>query len=205
MKLLGSLTSPYVRKVRILIHEKRLPVEVVVEDPWPAESRVPAHNPLGKVPTLVLDDGEALFDSPLVMAWLDHRFACGMVPNDPRGYWACMKWHALANGTIDAVVARVLELRRPADKRLDAVLAREEARFARALDHAEDAMTGAPWLVGTSITVADIALGVALQYADFRHPHDWRSARPRLARWHATLCARPSFRETLPPGFVPVA
>ncbi|RPI47251.1 MAG: glutathione S-transferase [Betaproteobacteria bacterium] len=201
MKLYGSLTSPYVRKVRILLKEKTLPVEFVVEDPWQEGSRIPAMNPLGKVPTLLLDDGEAMYDSSLVISWLDFRFQCGIVPAEQKGYWDCMKWHTLANGILDATVARVLEQRRPPEKQMPERLAREDARVTRALDQIESRMTGGAYLVGPAFSLADIALGVALQYIDFRDPQSWREKRQRLARWHAGITARPSFVDTLPPGF----
>ncbi|MCC6534470.1 MAG: glutathione S-transferase N-terminal domain-containing protein [Burkholderiales bacterium] len=203
MKLYGSLTSPYVRKVRVLIKEKTLPVELVVDDPWLETTRIPAMNPLGKVPALLLDDGEAIYDSTLVIAWLDFRFQCGIVPAEQKGYWDCMKWHTLANGILDAAVARVLESRRPAEKQMPERMAREQARIERALDQIESRMTGGAYLVGPGFTLADIALGVALQYLDFRDPDPWRDRRARLARWHAGIVARSSFAETLPPGFVP--
>ena len=205
MKLYGSLTSPYVRKVRILLKEKTLPVEFVVEDPWQEQSRIPAMNPLGKVPTLLLDDGEAIYDSPLVIAWLDFRFQCGIVPSEQKGYWDCMKWHTLANGILDATVARVLEQRRPPGKQMPDRLAREATRVSRALDQIESRMTGGAYLVGPAFSLADIALGVALQYIDFRDPQPWRDKRARLGRWHAGITARPSFGDTLPPGFAPPA
>jgi len=204
MKLYGSLTSPYVRKVRVLIKEKNLPIELVVEDPWPEHSRIASMNPLGKVPTLLLDDGEAVYDSPVVSAWLDFRFQCGLIPSEQKAYWDCMKWQALAHGIIDATVARVLELRRPPEKQMPEAMAREARRVQRALDQIESRMTGGGVLVGSGFTLADIALGVALQYIDFRDAQPWREGHPRLARWMAGVAARSSFVDTLPPGFVPV-
>ncbi len=205
MRLYGSLTSPYVRKVRVLVKEKNLPVELVVEDPWHEQSRIPAMNPLGKVPALMLDDGEVLYDSALVIAWLDFRFQCGIVPTEQKGYWDCMKWHTLANGILDAAVARVLEARRPQDKQLAPVMAREQARIERALDQIESRMTGGAYLVGPAFTLADIALGVALDYLDFRNAVAWRTNRARLGRWHAGIAQRPAFVGTLPPGYSPPA
>ncbi len=201
MKLYGSLTSPYVRKVRVVIKEKNLPVELIVDDPWSEQSRIPRMNPLGKVPTLLLDDGEAIYDSALVIAWLDFRFQCGIVPSEQKGYWDCMKWHALANGILDATVVRVLESRRPREKQMPRVMAREKVRIDRALAQIESRMTGSAYLVGPAYTLADIALGVALQYIDFRDACDWRKACTRLARWHAGIVERPSFRDTVPPGY----
>ncbi|MBI3067917.1 MAG: glutathione S-transferase C-terminal domain-containing protein, partial [Betaproteobacteria bacterium] len=125
-----------------------------------------------------------------------------LTPKDPAGYWQAQWWQALGNGIIDAVIARVLETRRPPEKQWADKMAREENRVHRALDVAERAFKGGRYLVGPGFTLADLVTGVALQYVDFRYPHDWRSGHPGLARWHAGITARKSFQETLPPGFV---
>lgn len=202
MKLYGSPASPYARKARVLIKEKKLPCEFVVEDPWPADSRIPDMNPLGKVPVLEIAPGSYLFESALVVHYLDHVDGKSIEPKDAAGYWQSQWWQALGNGIIDAVVARLLETRRPQDKQMPEKMAREEARIRRALDVGEKAFRGGRFLVGNRFTLADLVLGVALQYTDFRYPHDWRSQAPRLARWHAGITARRSFEQTLPPGFV---
>jgi glutathione S-transferase len=202
MKLYGSPASPYARKARVLIEEKKLPCEFVVEDPWPADSRIPDMNPLGKVPVLEIAPGSYLFESALVVHYLDHVDGKSIEPKDAAGYWQSQWWQALGNGIIDAVVARLLETRRPEEKQMPEKMAREEARIRRALDVGEQAFRGSRFLVGNRFTLADLVLGVALQYTDFRYPHDWRSRAPRLARWHAGITARRSFEQTLPPGFV---
>jgi glutathione S-transferase len=202
MKLFGSPTSPYVRKARVLIAEKGLRCEFVMEDPWPDDSPVPARNPLGKVPVLDIGDGDYLFESALVVHYLDHLDGRPLAPPDAAGYWQAQWWQALGNGIIDAVVARVLESRRPPDKQMPEKTAREERRVHRAVETAERAVGAGAFLVGKCITLADLVMGVALQYADFRYPHDWRSRAPKLARWQAGVAARRSFEETLPPGFV---
>ncbi|HTP94654.1 MAG TPA: glutathione S-transferase N-terminal domain-containing protein [Burkholderiales bacterium] len=206
MKLYGSPNSPFVRKVRVFMHEKRIPHRFIDDDVWSPESIVPGKNPLSKVPVLELDDGDVLFDSPLVMAWLDSHFGAPIVPTEHDAYWRCMRWHTLANGILDATVARTVEtMRRPADKRWPAAIEREEGRIRRALALAEKTPKDGAFLVGGFLTPADIALGVALQYIDFRYPHDWRSGHPGLTRWHAGIVRRESFTATLPPGFTPVA
>lgn len=202
MKLYGSPASPYARKARVLIKEKKLPCEFVVEDPWPADSRIPDMNPLGKVPVLEIAPGSYLFESALVVHYLDHVDGKSIEPKDAAGYWQSQWWQALGNGIIDAVVARLLETRRPEQKQMPEKMAREEARIRRALDVGEKAFRDGRFLVGDRFTLADLVLGVALQYTDFRYPHDWRSRAPRLARWHAGIVRRRSFEETLPPGFV---
>jgi glutathione S-transferase len=203
MRLYGSAASPYVRKARVLIFEKKLRCEWVPEDPWPEDSLVPTRNPFGKVPALEIEPHNYLFDSVLIVHYLDHMDGKPLTPKDTGGYWQTQWWLALAQGILDATVARVLETRRPADKQMAEKLAREEARIQRAGAAAEGRYRGGPFLVGKRLSVADLMMGVALQYVDFRYAHDWRSAVPNLARWHAGIAARKSFLETLPPGFMP--
>jgi glutathione S-transferase len=205
MKLYGSPFSPYARKARVLIIEKNIACDYSPDDPWAADSRIPKMNPLGKVPVLELKPGNYLFESPLVVHYLDHLDGKPLPPADAEGYWRAQWWQALGNGVIDAVITRILETRRPADKQMPEKMQREEARVARALKTASDAFEGGKFLVGTKFSLADVVFGVALQYIDIRYPHDWRGAHPALARWHAGIAARPSFVQTLPPGFKPVA
>jgi glutathione S-transferase len=205
MKLFGSLTSPYVRKARVLVHEKRLPVEFVVEDPWVEDSPVTGRNPLGKVPVLEIAPERYYFESALVVHFLDHVDGKSLTPTDPAGYWQAQWWQALGNGIIDAVIQRVLETRRPPEHQLQDRMEREAGRVGRAIALAEQSVEGGEFLLADRYTLADLVLGVALQYVDFRYPHDWRSQHPKIAAWHAGIAARPSFQETLPPGFAPPA
>ena len=202
MKLYGSATSPYVRKARVLIKEKSVPCEFVIEDPWPADSPIVARNPLSKVPVLEIGPDNYLFESALVVHYLDHVDGKPLTPKDKIGYWQAQWWQALGNGIIDAVIARVLETRRPPDKQMPEKLAREEGRVQRALALADRMFKDGQFLVGGKLTIADLVTGVALQYVDFRYAHDWRRRHPRLAKWHAGITSRKSFEETLPPGFV---
>ncbi len=202
MKLYGSTTSPYARKARVLIAEKNLPVEFVVEDPWIEDSPVIVKNPFSKVPALEIGTDSYMFESVLVVHYLDHSDGKSMTPRDPAGYWQAQWWQALGNGIIDAGIARILELRRPEEKQMPEKIAREEARIARAIDLAEKNLKeGNEFLLGNRFGIADIVMGVAMQYTDFRHPHDWRSRAPKLEKWLAGVEMRPSFESTLPPGF----
>jgi glutathione S-transferase len=207
MQLIGSPTSPYVRKVRVYIEETGARCEFAVVDAWQPDARLLAIAPLGKVPVLVRDDGSALFDSLLVLEYLDHTLpeARRLIPAAGEPRWDVLRWQALAHGLIDATVMRLLDVRRPESLRSREVQAREEARIARALDSIEKGVAGREWLCLDRLTLADIVLGVALQYIDFRYPHDWRATRPVLAKWAARMTSRPSFAKTLPPGFTPTA
>jgi glutathione S-transferase len=201
MKLYGSLTSPYTRKARVLIVEKRIDCEFVVCDPWLVDSPVPLMNPLGKVPVLELEPDSFVFESTLVVSYLDNLDGKPLLPKDAAGYWRSQWWQALAQGLIDATVARLHETRRPVDKQLPQTIEREETRIMRALGTAERVHGGAARLAGNAFGTADIALGVALQYIDFRYPQDWRSRHARLAKWLDGVASRKSFEQTLPPGY----
>jgi glutathione S-transferase len=205
MKLYGAPTSPYVRKARVLIHEKKLKCEWIPEDPWPEDSPIATRNPLGKVPALEIEPNNYLFESVLIVHYLDHVDGKSLTPKDAAGYWQTQWWQALAQGIIDAAIARILETRRPAEKQMAEKIAREEARIHRATAAAEGRFRGGPFLVSKKLSLADLMMGVALQYVDFRYPHDWRSKARNLATWHAGIAARKSFVDTLPPGFTPPA
>lgn len=202
MKLYGSPNSPYARKTRILIKEKNLPVEFVLEDPWAEDSPLAGRNPFNKVPVLEVGPDNYLFESIFIAHYLDNLDGQPLQPLDAEGYWHAQWWQALGNGIIDSVIARLLETRRPPEKQWPEKMAREEKRVRRAIDLGERAFRGNRFLVGAAFTMADLVMGVALQYVDFRLPHDWRSLYPKLTRWHAGIVSRRSFEETLPPGFV---
>jgi len=198
MKLYGTLTSPYVRKSRVLIEEKGLAVEFVVADPYKEGSPIVGWNPLGKVPVLEIGPGSYLFDSDIVARYLDRMEGKSLEPREPEAYWKAQWWQALGNGIIDAVVGRHAEMERLPRTQWPERMAREEQRVRRAIDAAEHEGSGARYLVGKTFTMADIVVGVALQYTDFRYPHDWRARAPKIARWFAGIEKRKSFRKTLP-------
>lgn len=206
MKLYGSETSPYVRKLRILIKEKGIPCEFIVEGPADAAGNVAALNPLGKVPVLLRDAGDVLFDSLVIAEYLDSMQGDALLPATGETRWLVQRWHALGQGIMDAVIARMLEGRKPLEKQMQEVIAKQEGKVAAALKYADTnlkyadaAKKGASYLVNDRFSLADIALGVALEYIDLRHAHDWRGKYPRLALWQAGMAKRAAFIETLPP------
>lgn len=202
MKLLASLTSPYARKIRIILAEKGLPFELVVDSPWEANTRVPETNPLGKVPALVTDHGETFFDSPVIAAYLETLGAApALLPADALGAVRVRQTEALADGLTDAAVAALLESRRPDGERSEREIARQLEKVERALAELARRAARGPWLDGDTLQLGDIAAGTALGYLDFRFPHiDWRTPHPALAALAARLAARPSFATTLPPA-----
>lgn len=200
MKLYGSLTSPYVRKCRILIREKALACEFVQADAWAADSPVPRLNPLGKVPVLERDNGAALYDSPVLMEYLDSLTAPALFAPTGEERWAMLRLQALADGILDATVTRLLESRRPQPQQSPENIKRQEEKIARALAYADSVPEGGAYLMQNRFSIADLCLGVALEYVDFRYPHAWRAGHPRLARWLEGISQRPSFIETVPPG-----
>ena len=203
MKLIGSLTSPYVRKVRVVMAEKKLDFQLVLEDPWHADV-VLKSNPLGKVPCLVLDGGEAVFDSRVIVEYLDTLSPVGkLIPGSGRERVEVRTWEALADGLLDAAIAARLEATwagRTPEQRSPAWIDRQLSRIDSALAAMSHGVAEKPWCVGIHLTLADLAVGCALGYLDFRFPQiDWRSRHPNLARLFDKLNARPGFAETAPP------
>lgn len=200
MKLLGSLTSPYTRKVRLVLGEKRIPCEFVVDPPREPGSAVPRANPLARVPTLLLDDGTAVFDSPVICEFLDGlNDAPVLIPRaDPLARMRVRRWEALADGVMDAAVAVRLESLRPPDRQDPATRDLHDRAITRALAHAAGALRGRAWCEGNALTLADLALASALLYLDLRQPErDWRAVHPVLRDWSAPVLARPSVQATL--------
>ena len=198
MKLYGSLTSPYVRKVRMFLMEKGIDHEFMMEGPADAAGTVARLNPLGKVPVLVRDDGEVLFDSPMIVDYLDGLRDPALIPPSGEARWRAQRWHALGQGMADTVVARLMETRRRPERQEPALILRQEAKVAAALAFAETHIRNGEYLVGDQLTVADIAMGVALAYVDLRYAHEWRNSYPRLAVWFAVFGLRPAFAATMP-------
>lgn len=201
MKLLGSLTSPYVRKVRILALEKGIDLPLEVVDPHTPGSPVPIHNPLGKVPVLLRDGESSLFDSPVITAYLDSLKEPRWYPADSSHRLEVLRMEALADGILDATVTRLLESRREPALRSAAVMEREEARIARAITFAEAELGRGRFGDAGAPNMADLALAAALEYVDFRYPHDWRVRHAPLTAWFHAYRDRAAFTETLPPGF----
>lgn len=201
MKLFASLTSPYARKIRIILAEKGLPFELVVDSPWEVNTRIPSVNPLGKVPALLTDGGEVFFDSPVIAGYLETlNVAPHLLPREPIEAVRVRQIEALADGITDAAVAMVLEARRPEEKRSDDEIAHQTGKIGRSLDELERRASGRHWLHGDSLSLGDIAVGAALAYLDLRHPdYDWRAAHPALTALAERLFDRSSFADTKPP------
>ncbi len=200
MKLLGSLTSPFVRKARVVLAEKKIEYTFKLEDPWNEKSTVADANPLGKVPVLVLEDASTLFDSRVIVEFLDSVSPISrLIPADNREKIEVKRWEALADGVLDAAVAVVLERRRPAKQKSEATIKRQMDKIERGVAVMSRDLGDQPWCTGNAFTLADIACGVALGYLDFRHaPFDWRVLHPNLAKLAAKLAERPSFADTAP-------
>ena len=200
MKLLGSLTSPFVRKARIVLAEKKIEYTFEVDNPWDENSKVPDANPLGKVPVLVLEDDSTLFDSRVIVEFLDSVSPLSrLIPANNREKIEVKRWEALADGVLDATVAVVLERRRPSKQRSEATIKRQMEKIERGLAVMARDLDDKPWCTGNAFTLADIACGVALGYLDFRHGQfDWRVLHQNLSRLAAKLAERPSFADTVP-------
>jgi len=198
MKLYASTTSPYARKVRIALIEHGLDYEFIAESPSDPNSHVARLNPLGKVPLLQRDDGEVLFNSPMIVEYIDGLAAEPLIPVDTGQRWQVQRWHALGDGIVDAVVARMLECRRDEDKQDVAFITKQEHKVAAGLAFASEQLRGSDYLFDGGLTMADIALAVALDYTDLRYPHNWRDQHPALAQWLDTINQRPSFKDTVP-------
>ena len=201
MKLISSPTSPYARKVRIALAEKKIDCEVIAASPWDADSIVPAHNPLGKVPVLILDDGTALFDSRVIVEYLDTVSPVSrLIPEPSRQRIAVKRWEALADGICDAAVAIVREAARPAAQRSKETTSRQREKIERGVVELAKELADKPWCNGEAHSLADIATGCALGYLDLRHPGiGWRSEHGNLVALIDKLSKRSSYLETAPP------
>src|SRR5215467_13799459 len=202
MKLIASLTSPYARKVRIALAEKKIEYELVEAFPWAPDTTVPEHNPLGKIPVLVLDDGTNLFDSRVIVEYLDTVSPVSrLIPEPSRQRITVKRWEALADGICDAASTIVLEGRRPAKVQSKDWIDRQRLKIDRGVAELAAELGERPWCNGEAYSLADIATGCALGYLDFRHPGiDWREQYPNLVKLAEKLAKRASFADSLPPA-----
>ncbi|MCK2087664.1 glutathione S-transferase [Thauera aromatica] len=202
MKLLASLTSPYARKIRIILAEKALPFELVIDSPWEANTRIPSLNPLGKVPVLITDTDEAFFDSPVIASYLETLGAApALLPADALEAVRVRQTEALADGVADAAVAALLESRRPDGERSEREIAHQFGKVERGLSELERRLGERPWFNGDTMQLGDIAVAAALGYLDLRFPDfDWRGRHPGLQPFAERLFARASFATTQAPA-----
>jgi glutathione S-transferase len=201
MKLFSNPASPFARKVRIVLAEKGIACDLGNVDVNPQDNPVNAHNPLGKIPALVLDDGTTLYDSRVIVEYLDGLSAeARLIPPEGRERVAVRRWEALADGVLDAGLLVRYETLRPAGERSPAWVAKQMARLRRGLAQMESDLGARAWCQGERYTLADIALGCCVGWIGFRQPAgiDWRAECPGLARHYDRLMARPAFAATAP-------
>ena len=201
MRLLGSTASPYTRKVRVVLAEKKIECEFEVVDVNPADNPVNPFNPLGKVPTLVRDDGTALFDSRVIVEFLDNVSPLSrLIPDDNRERVAVRRWEALADGSLDAGLLIRYESLRPKKEQSQGWADKQAGKLKRGLELIALELAERPWCHGERYSLADIAVGCCLGWVEFRKPAgiEWRETHANLARFYDRLMERAAFADTAP-------
>jgi len=201
MKLLGGTISPYTRKVRVVLAEKKIDCDFEIVDVNPVDNPVNPHNPLGKVPTLVLDDGTALYDSRVIVEFLDSVSPISrLIPDDNRERVAVRRWEALADGVLDAGLLVRYESIRDKKEQSQAWSDKQLARMQRSMAQIEKELGERTWCHADRYSLADIALACCIGWLDFRKPGgvDWRKEYPAVARHYDKMMERPAFAETVP-------
>ena len=203
MKLIGSTTSPYVRKVRIVMAEKKLDYQFVLDNVWSADTKIAASNPLGKVPCLVMEGAEAVFDSRVIVEYLDTLSPVGkLIPSTGRERAEVKTWEALADGLLDAAILVRLENTfegRTEGQRSQAWIDRQMDKVHASLKAIAQGLGDKPFCSGIHLSLSDIAVGCALGWLEFRFPEiGWRADYPNLEKLMDKLAQRPSFADTRP-------
>lgn len=200
MKLLGTQTSPYVRKARLVLLEKNIPHTYIIDPPSEPGSQVARVNPLGRIPALIIDSETCVFDSTVITEYVDTlNDTPVLIPRDNALERMCVRrWEALADGVMDSAVVVRMESMRPADKQDASIISPHNSAITRALAYAAEQLGTREWCEGNAITLADLALVSALIYLDLRQAErDWRGAHPNLAAWFSRISTRPSVRTSL--------
>jgi glutathione S-transferase len=202
LKLLFAPTSPFARKVRIVLAEKKIECQYVEASPWTVDTIVPQFNPLGKIPVLMLDDDTVLYDSRVIVEYLDNVSPVSrLIPEPARQRIVVRRWEALADGMCDAAVAIVVEGRRPAHLQSGDYIDRQRGKVVAGLAEMAKELGEKNWCNGEAYSLADIAAGCLFGYLDLRHPAlDWRGQYANLAKHAEKLHKRASFADTVPPG-----
>ena len=203
MKLIGSTASPYVRKVRVVMAEKRLDYQFVIEDVWSADTTISSSNPLGKVPCLIMDGSEAMFDSRVIVEYLDTLSPVGkLIPQQSRERAEVKTWEALADGVMDAGLLLRMEatwVHRADSERSQAWMDRQRGKIDNGIAAMAKGLGDKPFCSGIHLSLSDIAVGCVLGWLDYRFPEiDWRADHANLAKLFDKLMLRPSFAETKP-------
>ena len=199
MKLLAATASPYTRKVRIVLAEKKIECDMQIVDVAPLENPVNAHNPLGKIPTLLLDDGTALYDSRVIVEYLDNVSPISrLIPDNNRDRTAVRRWESLADGVLDAGLLWRYESMRDKKEQSKAWQDKQLARIKRGMEQLAKEI-GA-FCHGDRYSLADIAVGCCMGWLDFRKPGgvDWRAEYEPVSRHYDKMMERPAFVETVP-------
>jgi len=197
MKLFYAKTSPYSRKVRLVIHEKGLnqAITSIVCNPFDKVADLEAANPLGKIPTLVLEEGTALYDSPVICEYLDTLSHDRLIPESGTERWNVLRWQALCDGILDAAYNIVMERRRNAQEQSADWIDQWKAQVIRSLHNIDTHFDTLP----AQISLAQLSLGATLGYLDFRLADlDWRNQRPMLTSWYGDFSIRASMQGTRP-------
>ena len=203
MRLIGATTSPYVRKVRAVMAEKKLDYQFVAENVWADDTQIGASNPLGKVPCLVMDGQDAVFDSRVIVEYLDTLSPVGrLIPPSGRQRVEVKTWEALADGLLDAAILARLEATwagRKDAERCQAWIDRQLGKVHASLKAMDSGLGDKPYCSGSHFSLSDVAVGSALGWLEFRFAQlDWRTAHPNLARLMDKLMQRQSFIDTRP-------
>lgn len=203
MKLIGALSSPYVRKVRMVLAEKKLDYQFLPENVWSDQTQITTSNPLGKVPCLIMEGGESVFDSRVIVEYIDTLSPVGkLIPSAGRERAEVKTWEALADGLLDASILARLESTwagRAETERSAAWIARQMDKVNLALQAMERGLGDKAFCSGVHMSLSDIAVVCALGYLDFRFPHiDWRTPHPSLHKLHDKMALRASFIDTQP-------
>jgi glutathione S-transferase len=200
---LQRLKICHVRKARIVLIEKKVEVDLELENVWASDTKIALNNPLGKIPCLLLDDGEAIYDSRVIAEYADTLSPVNnLIPSDSRERASVKTWEALADGVEDAGILARLELTlRPPEQQSPAWVERQMEKMNRGLAQMSQKLGENAWCHGNQITLADIALGCSLGYLLFRFPDiAWQAQYPNLDKLYQKLMQRPSFAETAPPA-----
>lgn len=203
MKLIGTTSSPFVRKVRVVMAEKKLDFTFILEDVWGADTRIADSNPLGKVPCLVMEGAEALFDSRVIVEYLDTLSPVGkLIPAAGRERAEVKTWEALADGLLDAALLARMEAvwtGREDSQRSQAWIDRQLDKIQHALRAMSLGLGDKAFCSGIHMSLSDIAVCCAVGYLDFRFPQiDWRTPYPNLHKLYDKLSQRPSFIDSQP-------
>ncbi|UOD31768.1 glutathione S-transferase N-terminal domain-containing protein [Massilia violaceinigra] len=201
MKLIGSTASPFVRKVRVVMAEKKLDYDLELENVWTAETKIHLSNPLGKVPCLIMEDGSSMYDSRVIVEYIDTLTpVCKLLPPNGRDRSDIKVWEALADGVLDAaVLVRLEKTLRPEERQSAAWIERQMGKVHAGLAVLSANLGESPFCKGNHYTLADVAVGCALGWIAFRFPEiDWRGDYPNLAKLFDKLSERQSFKDTVP-------